>query len=368
MEKSIVGVVYKHNQTGEFGGKSYNYYCELAATIGDIVLAPTANGDSIARIVEINISAATIEPRVKPLLKTITAFAESTDSAAPSVPNGLITVKQLPVIEERLRSISDQIKERTQAALSLACTDETVKQIKAVRAELRRDYNALEEQRKAVRSAIIAPYEEFNEKYRVYVTDVFDPADAELKERVDNIEIELKNKKRDDVAVYFAEYAKSQGVDFVTFDRAGIQSTLSASVKGLKTQAKQFIDRVVEDLVLIATQPFKDEILVEYKKSLNVSTSVTTVCSRHAAIEDERRRREEAAAEKTNREASATVVQNIVREAIMVPPTAEPLPPDPEQTEAVKVYSASFKVRSSIDKLKALKKFLVDGGYEYESI
>lgn len=245
-----------------------------------------------------------------------------------------------------------------------------MKQIKAVRAELRRDYNALEEQRKAVRSAIIAPYEEFNEKYRVYVTDVFDPADEELKERVDNIEHELKNKKRDDVAAYFAEYAKSQGVDFVAFDRAGIQSTLSASVKGLKTQAKQFIDRVVEDLVLIATQPFKDEILVEYKKSLNVSTSVTTVCSRHAAIEEERHRREEAVAEKVNRDTSATIVQNIVREeaVIMAPPTAEPLPPDPEQTETVKVYSASFKVRGSIEKLKALKKFLVDGGYEYESI
>ena len=38
----------------------------------------------------------------------------------------------------------------------------------------------------------------------------------------------------------------------------------------------------------------------------------------------------------------------------------------PAEAPAEKIYQASFRVRSSIGKLKALKEFLVNGGYEYE--
>ena len=38
----------------------------------------------------------------------------------------------------------------------------------------------------------------------------------------------------------------------------------------------------------------------------------------------------------------------------------------PTEGPAEKIYQASFRVRSSIGKLKALKEFLVNGGYEYE--
>ena len=52
----------------------------------------------------------------------------------------LIEVKQLPVIEEQLRSVSTVIDERVKNATSLVCTEESVKTIKEIRAELNKDY------------------------------------------------------------------------------------------------------------------------------------------------------------------------------------------------------------------------------------
>ena len=46
---------------------------------------------------------------------------------------GLIEVKQLPVIEEQLRSVSTVIDERVKNATSLVCTEESVKTIKEIR-------------------------------------------------------------------------------------------------------------------------------------------------------------------------------------------------------------------------------------------
>ena len=77
MSKSIIGVNYKNKHTGEFGGKTYNYFCEIDAKVGDIVIVPTANGDSVAKICEVNVPESSIDERILPIMKTITAFAES---------------------------------------------------------------------------------------------------------------------------------------------------------------------------------------------------------------------------------------------------------------------------------------------------
>lgn len=379
MERTIVGVNYKNKLTGEYDGRAYSYFCELLVAIGDIVLAPTVNGDSLAKIVQVDIPESSIDAQILPRLKTITSFGKEERPATVAAPNkvdgsdmekDIITVKQLPVIEERLKSISDQIKARTKEALSLACTEDTVKHIKTVRTELTKSFNVLEAQRKAVKNAIMAPYDVFNDSYRTYVTDVFTPADAELKKRIDEVEAELKSRKREDVITYFDEYAKSKSIGFLTFENAGIQVSMTASLKSLKDQAKQFIDKVVEDLALIETQEFKEEILVEYKKTLNASTAITTVCSRHAAIDAEKRRREEAAAEQARRAESAKSVQEVVREEepIIAPPTVNPVPVVEKASADDRVYTASFTVRGSLESLKALKEFLANGGYDYESI
>ena len=76
MNRTLVGVNYKNEKTGEFDGRTYSYYCELAVKVGDIVIAPTARGDAVARIFEVDVPSNKIDERIEPLLKTITSFAE----------------------------------------------------------------------------------------------------------------------------------------------------------------------------------------------------------------------------------------------------------------------------------------------------
>lgn len=283
----------------------------------------------------------------------------------------IIIVRQLPIIEERLKSISAEIKERVSEVLSLECSDETVKEIKKARAELAKGYRELEAQRKAVKNKVLAPYEQFEQIYRECVTDIYAPADAELKSRIDEVENELKSKKREEVTKYFKEYAQSQGLDWLTFEQANIQVSLSSSIKGLKTTATLFIDQVKSDLNLIDMQENREEVLVEYRKSLNLTNAMTTVKLRQQAIKEELQRKERIRAAQEQRETAAAAVVSTLEESteFLSPPQTVAADEDVVATEPLeKVYITTFRVRGTLSQLKALKMFLTDGGYEYESI
>jgi hypothetical protein len=72
METNIISVKYEDNYRPKtFGGKAYSYYTNTKFNVGDLVIAPTAYGDKIARVSEINIPEYKIE-MIKPYLKTIT--------------------------------------------------------------------------------------------------------------------------------------------------------------------------------------------------------------------------------------------------------------------------------------------------------
>ena len=269
----------------------------------------------------------------------------------------MIAVKQLPIIVEQLQQVKEEVAAKVDFALRLVCTEDTVKDVKKVRSELNKELAEYEASRKAVKKAILTPYEQFEVVYKDCVSDTYKKADTELKRKIDSVENELKAQKAAEVKAYYDEYLQSKGIDFVTFESAHINVTLSASMKSLKEQAKAFIDKIADDLALIDTQEHKDEILYEYKQSLNVSNAITTVANRYKAIEaakaaeEERKAREQAAAE-----AAAKV------EAV-APPTVEPIAPPVEEE---KTYTLKFIVRGTMPQLKALKEFLNNGGYDYE--
>lgn len=72
METNIISVKYEDNYMPKtFGGKAYSYYSAIKVDVGNLVIAPTSNGDKIARVSEINIPEYKVE-MIKPYLKTIT--------------------------------------------------------------------------------------------------------------------------------------------------------------------------------------------------------------------------------------------------------------------------------------------------------
>ena len=60
----------------------------------------------------------------------------------------LIVIKQLPIIEEQLKTLSEEIDKKVTDATALVCTEETIKQVKTTRADLNKQFAELEEKRK----------------------------------------------------------------------------------------------------------------------------------------------------------------------------------------------------------------------------
>lgn len=274
----------------------------------------------------------------------------------------LIIVKQLPQIEEHLKELSAEIDKKVENAKSLVCTEESIKTIKQVRADLNKEFKELEAQRKNVKEQILAPYMQFEEVYKTYISEKYKSADMDLKQKIDSTENELKAQKGQEIRDYFEEYKTANNIDFVNFEQANINVTLTASKKSLKEQVKKFIDEIVDDLKLIETQECKEEILVEYKQNLNVSRAIQEVANRHKLLEEEKKRQEEKLKEleEVSKLANANIPNELPSTAqeILTKPTAEK-----KQEE---ILTLNFKVRATRSKLKELKKFLEDGGYDYE--
>ena len=150
--------------------------------------------------------------------------------------NGLIVVKQLPIIEDQLAAVKESITERVSIALSLVCTEETYKDIKKVRSDLNKEYAELEARRKEVKTAVMAPYEQFEKVYKDCAGDIYSAADRKLKQKIEEVEDGLKQQKADVLKAYFAEYRQSLGLaeDLVRYEGMGIRVGLSDSLTALK--------------------------------------------------------------------------------------------------------------------------------------
>ena len=212
----------------------------------------------------------------------------------------LIEIKQLPIIQEELIKVSKEIDEKVNEAMSLVCNDETIKTVKNIRTDLNKRFEEFEEQRKHVKQEIMKLYEEFEKVYKECISNKFNTADKDLKNKIDNVENQLKTIKKNELVNYFDKLKEESGIDFVNFEQIGLNITLSASKKSLLEQINNFVNKVKEDLQLIDLQEHRDEIIVEYKKNLNVSNAVTTVNERIKAIQEEKKKQEEMAIKKAD--------------------------------------------------------------------
>lgn len=283
----------------------------------------------------------------------------------------LIIVKQLPQIEEHLKELSLKVDKKVEKTKGLVCTEENVKTIKQIRADLNKEFKEVEAQRKIVKEQILAPYMQFEEIYKTYIADKYKSADSDLKAKIELTENELKSIKEQEIKEYFEEYKNANKVDFIEYGQAKINVTLSASMKSLKEQSKAFIDKIVDDLKLIETQEHKAEILVEYKQSLNVSNAIATVTNRFKAIEEEKKRQEQLK-QRQLEEAQRIAEQNIkmqeeeTKRALdnFVVPEVLQAPVIEEKQE--EILTLKFTVKGTRTKLRELKQFLENGGYDYE--
>lgn len=286
----------------------------------------------------------------------------------------LIQVVQLPVITQRLRELVPQIDQQVAAAKSLACTEETVSAVKKARAAMNAQFEGLEERRKAVKQAIMAPYNEFEKVYKECVTDKFRSADADLKAKISGTESGVKKRKADDLRIYFNEAAQAQHVEFLSLEDAGLNVTLSASLTSLKKNAKAFIDRIEADVAMIETQEHSAEIMVEFKQNgFRASAAITDVLSRHkemqrqqelAAKRAEQRQREAEAAKKLREDAPEAFRAPVAAPAAGA--TESEVSADMPHKAPDDILTVAFRVRDTRERLLILRNWMDANGYEYK--
>lgn len=267
----------------------------------------------------------------------------------------LIRVVQIPIIEERLRAMKEQVDKTVSNAMSLVCTEETVQAVKETRSELNKQFAELEEQRKAVKTAILGPYNQFEAIYKECVSDAFKRADADLKQKINDVEGDMKRRCEDSLREFYAELCAAHHIDFAPYERAGVTVSLADAKaktqppKKLREQLVQFIAGIETDVSLIANMDSAEEIMAEYKVTLNAAGAIAAVQDRHRRIEAER---EAQAAREEARAREAEVVKKV--EAF-----APPVEKEPE-------VRCRFTVIATKPQLKRLKEFMNMEGIKYE--
>lgn len=328
-----------------------------------------------------------------------------------------ITLVQSPIIEHSLKELGAKVTTRIEE-LNLSkqvATEDTIKTLKSTRAELNKESKEFEEKRKAIKEAVMTPYNDFENTYKLEIIDKYKEADNQLKETINGFEVKIKQEKRDNLILYFHELIETEQIDFVKFEDLKIDVNLSTSEKKYREQILEYITKVVDDLKLIDAEEHKVEILVEYKKTLNASASILSVKSRKQAEKEEAQRLIFERTQKRQQQLismklvshSLTRTYNWVKDenvyvsmldvdtlsdedwklkimsleeltkeeekpqVLRAPSVSVPTPqPKVEPKEDVKeeIFEAQFSVKGTQKELIALSEFLKSNNYQYKNI
>lgn len=274
----------------------------------------------------------------------------------------LIIIEQLPVIKEQLKKVSEEIDIKVENAKKLVCTEENKQSIKKIRIEMNKELQDFETQRKNVKEKVLAPYMQFEQIYKECISEKYKSADKDLKEKIEAIEQQQKQDRENELKTFFyKKRSEHKNMDFITFENVGLNGTLTASKISLERKVEEFINKISSDLDLIDTQQNKDEILVEYKKDLNVSRAITEVAKRKEQL-----RQLEENRVTQNLENEKQQLQNNLQQLANANTLVDHSNYEEVSIKTEKIYTITFKVTGTAPKLKRLKDYLIREGYQYE--
>lgn len=274
----------------------------------------------------------------------------------------LIIIEQLPIIKEQLKKVSEEIDIKVENAKKLVCTEENKQSIKKIRTEMNKELQEFETQRKNVKEKVLAPYMQFEQLYKECISEKYKSADKDLKEKIEAIEQQQKQDRENELKAFFYEKrSEHKNMNFITFENVGLNITLTASKISLERKVEEFINKISSDLDLINTQQSKDEILIEYKKDLNVSRAITEVAKRKEQL-----RQLEENKVTQNLENEKQQLQNNLQQLANANTLVDHSNYEEVSIKTEKIYTITFKVTGTAPKLKQLKDYLIREGYQYE--
>lgn len=270
--------------------------------------------------------------------------------------NELIKVESLPKIFYQLETIGKAIDEQLADVGQMICTEETKKEVKKRRASINSLNTIMEDKRKAIKKEILKDYELFNEKYEEEIKSKLTYASGVLSDKINEIESEQKHKKETILTDFANEYIKFHHLEAIIETKDVLPTiTLSTSEKSLKEAIRSQIESIADTIQLINNEEYSNEVMIEYKKSLDYIKAKNTVLERHKQLEEMQKAKENV--EKANEidNELSELVENVIEEIVA-----------PREVVEEQIVSSTFTVKTTVDNLKKIKEFLEELGVEYE--
>lgn len=265
----------------------------------------------------------------------------------------LITVEQLPKIFYQLEEIGKEVDKALDGIEDMECTDINKQEVKKRKQEITKFKNLMETRRKEIKSQVLQKYDEFNKKYEEEVKSKLENAEQILTSKYTKIEQEQLDRKREELELFAKEHFISNHIeDIVTFDRIGLNITLSSTMKSLKEQIVSFCEKIASEIRIINLEEHSDDILLEYKNCLDFVKAKTIVYERYAQLNKIKEDRQKIEIKQQEEQKMIEEVEKKIEELEILPPK--------------EVIEVQFKVRATIDKIKELKLWLEEKGIEYE--
>lgn len=273
--------------------------------------------------------------------------------------NELIKVESLPKIMYQLEIIGEQVDKALVGVDSMECTEENKQEVKRRKQDITKFKSLMEEKRKEIKNKILEPYNIFNEKYEQEIKNKLSGAEDILNNKIKVIENSQLEEKRNELYDFAQRQIETNNLqEFINFDTIGLNITLSASIKSLKEQIKEYVDKTIKDIELINTQEFNDEIMVEYKKDLNLSRSILEVKQR----KEELKKLEEL---KAKREEEAKQQQEIIQNVEKALEQEIVAPKEIVEEEKPQLLEVTFTIKGTKEQILGLKQYIIDNKIEY---
>lgn len=257
-------------------------------------------------------------------------------------------IKTLGEIEDNIQTVKEYALNLKAYYSGIVFTEETKKDAEEQKAEVNKQKKQVADFRKQIIAKYNEPIKLFEETAKETEKLLGDTYEF-INEQVKKFDLAELEKVKEKVEKYFEEYKLSKDIDFINFDdlniniTKGLLTSTGNLTKKVQDQITDFVDSVRKNLDLIQTLEFKEEILVEYKKTLKCADSIAEVQDRHRQLEElEKQKKEE------------PLTDDKVQEKIsyVSAPKAEE-----------KVYSMTFTVKGTMTRLKELKEYLLKEGF-----
>jgi len=263
--------------------------------------------------------------------------------------------------EELKAAIAEKVKDYK----TIAYTEDSLKDMKADRADLNKLKKAFEDERKRVKKICMEPYTKFEQQVKE-ITALIDEPIGLIDSQIREIDERRKAAKREEIEELFASIGFQS---FVKLDMIWDEKWLNATVTlpKIEEQMKSRMYQIGTDVVTISKLPeFKFEAMEVYRKTLDMNQAIQEG-QRLADIQKRKLEAERMEAERKAREAEEAAKQQVAAEQkeklAEEKETASGSVPEEEAVsipeEEEPVFQLDFRVWGTREQIMALREYML---------